>query len=595
MLTSKFFLHLWRSLEITLTLFPIILLFIASLQFIFGSTITNLTLPASLLLVLILGSLWNIKNNQFKVILPLILITLGLITLSYFFSKLFLDFSYDGQAYHMPTTILLAHGWNPFYYPDLFSYLKKIPNIFPPYIFTNDDWLVWSIHHTKAFELMNAAAMLFCKQKLINPSIYIGVFISSLFLTCYRVLGHFSLEKAIRVLLTIVITLNPILDVQFSSACVDGLLAYTITIIIFSLIDYIQGKDKISLIIASLATALLINVKFTGLIYAIVLGIGFGIYLLKNSSMKNRIIDQSENVLSNPNHPKYVNKIRFKINKLKKKELKNYFLHIGIAIMLGVGMLGYQPYVTNALRHNYNIFYPVIIVNNSKIKMDNAIEGMLPQSFMQKNRFEKFFISIFAKRLNENDSQPILQFPYTGGINTANARYGGFGPIFGLEFCLALIFLFFVRNKLLLYTSILLIVSAFVLDSAWWARYIPQLWLVPIFVAIDFLRNNNPINKKIIGALIIFLACINIENMYWGLYYLDPPNEIQHILHKDIPNNIAYIFPAPRRMAKNNPGSILFTWAALERYGIKTKFTSIITCRKPFRAKISNPAVKICD
>jgi len=565
---------LLRSLETTLTLIPATILIIASLQFIFGSHITAYTLPVSVFFSLAISFFWLLKQKHPLISIPLVVLAISLLFYSYYISNFFLDFSYDGQAYHTPSAILLSHGWNPFYYPDFFSYLRRIPHILPSYIFAKDSWLLYAYNYPHAFENMIAAAMLFFRQPLINPSFYAGVFFTSLFLVSLRILNNFNLPKLSRILLAIAITLNPILDVQFSSACVDGILTYALTIIILYTIDYILNEDLLSLTIAALTCILLINIKYTGLVFAVFFSIGFCLYFLKNKSWK---------------------------------QLKTYALVMGICGTLGFAIIGYQPYITNITQHNLNVFYPTIAKDKSNIDTQRAIEGTVPADFLAKNRFEKFFLSIFAKRINENDNHPIIQFPYTGGFNTANARYGGFGPIFGLEFCLALLLIFFIKNRTLLYTCVLMLISAFIIGEAWWARYVPQIWLVPLFIATDYLRLNEKPIKSIMGSILLLLAITNILNMGWGFTYLTPPKFIKNYFQKTVKKDIAYIFPATGKeglkkmdttqreiMQNNNNYNVLFLWAELEQYGVKNKFTPVINCHNPFTVYVTNPKIRIC-
>lgn len=574
MTTNSSATSLFRSLETTLTLIPITILIIASLQFIFGGHITAYTLPISIFLSLAVGFFWLLKQKHPLIFIPLVVLVLSLLFYGYYISNFFLDFSYDGQAYHTPGAILLSHGWNPFYYPDFFSYLKRIPHILPSYIFAKDNWLLYAYSYPHAFENLIASAMLFFRQPLINPIFYMGVFLSALFLASLRVLNNFNLPNLIRIVLAVAITLNPILDVQFSSACVDGILTYALTIIILYTIDYILNEDLLSLIIAALTTLLLINIKYTGLVFAVFFSIGFCLYFIKNKSWK---------------------------------QLKIYTLTMGLSCIIGFAIIGYQPYITNITQHNFNIFYPTIAKEKSSIDTQRAIEGTIPADFLAKNRFKKFFLSIFAKRINGNDDHPIIQFPYTGGFNTANARYGGFGPIFGLEFCLALLFLFFVRNRVILYTCILMLISVFIIEEAWWARYVPQIWLIPLFIATDFLRINEKLTKTILGGILLLLALTNICNMGWGFGYLAPPTFIKKHLQKIVNNNTAYIFPATGQeglksmdaaqraiMQENNNYNVLFLWAELEQYGVKNKFTPVINCHYPVIVDVTNPKIMIC-
>jgi hypothetical protein len=64
--------------------------------------------------------------------------------------------------------------------------------------------------------------------------------------------------------------------------------------------------------------------------------------------------------------------------------------------------------------------------------------------------------------------------------------------------------------SILVWTGIALI-SVFSIGETWWARYVPQLWLVPILIVIAILCTTRKPILRLIPYLVIILLCVNSE------------------------------------------------------------------------------------
>jgi len=89
------------------------LFMLTSLGFIFGLSINlSYTLLAIVAMVYLSA---KIDSFTYQERIISLIITLFIITLSGYLSSHFMDYSFDGQAYHQIGIIFLKKGWNPIY------------------------------------------------------------------------------------------------------------------------------------------------------------------------------------------------------------------------------------------------------------------------------------------------------------------------------------------------------------------------------------------------------------------------------------------------------------------------------------------------
>jgi hypothetical protein len=538
--------HYYRSLEIALSWFPALTILVCSLQFFTKGNINIFTLPLGLATSLAYASYYLKKFKKGSYIPLLLLTVLAIFFASYSISKLFFDTSYDGQWYHLQTALFLAKGWNPFDFPGLREWIISTTAL--PHFFVFEKGLIFTIHYTKGYEMLLAAAMNCFHQVIVNPSFYSVIFTITIFLSSNRILKSFtSINKKIRFLFALAITCNPILIAQFAISYVDGAMAYATTLLLLTLIDYIRNHDQISLYTAALTMLLVINIKFTGLVFVVVFVGGFGVYLI---ATKTSIL------------------------------YKKYFAITGLAFILGFALVGFQPYITNAVQYNGNFLYPALVVSDHHLDTEMLIKNQANSKFLQRNRVEKFFISIFSERSNILKAEPKIQFPinYNGKSDYA-ARFGGFGATFGLSIILSILLIFFVREKTIITAVILTWISLFAIGEAWWARYVPQAWLIPILTALGiFIRDKNcalKYNKTIAIALLI-ITMINILFVETLSYTKKPYFEM---IRNNIDNNQVVYLNMPQNQKYNGT---IFTWMALQYYGIKVDFQQKPSCKEIF-------------
>jgi hypothetical protein len=177
---------------------------------------------------------------------------------------------------------------------------------------------------------------------------------------------------------------------------------------------------------------------------------------------------------------------------VKRNRLSTRHVLLIISAVLLLLLCSVNPYLTN------------IRIGGSPIQPLNRIDvvkwQMWPE-FLKKNRIEKLAISLTFS--NAYDPFGDLPDPVARSISTpfeersvaeftqfatsSDLRIGGFGPLFGLMLLLTLILWLLpvgatTDRAPFAALAIGIIVATLLNPEAWWARYAPQLWLLPVVV-----------------------------------------------------------------------------------------------------------------
>jgi hypothetical protein len=183
-----------------------------------------------------------------------------------------------------------------------------------------------------------------------------------------------------------------------------------------------------------------------------------------------------------------------------------------LSLVLGVGFIGYNPYITNTMYKGHPL-YPAAGAN----KMD-LVSFQTPKNFIGKNRLEKLLLSTFSEPSQMGDASK-LKLPFTikrkWVFANTDVRVAGFGPLFSGGIVLSLIVcLVSLRREvsktlMTLFLVSLLMLSVLINPEAWWARYVPQLWMLPIvFSILGLSLNNRSLNFIGYGIIVVLVANI---------------------------------------------------------------------------------------
>jgi hypothetical protein len=456
-----------------LILFPLLILLLAVLGFTLGIRLNPWTLPVAAASTLVF---LRVFSGSWRATGLLGAVLIGLHLVAYFVACAFFDGSYDGIGYHQEAILRLAAGWNP---------------LFENAAAWGEKHELWIDHYPKASWIAGAALLLNTGQ--IEPGkLFNFTLIAAAGCEAAAVLLRLTHLRAFAVsVLAFLIALNPVAIYQSMAFTVDGQLASCLTIATAALTSYVAIGRWFSLWRALFAICLVINLKLNGAVYAVVLLAGGFAAVAYRRGLR---------------------------------ETLKPALMAGAVGFLAICFLGYSPYIRN-LREKGNLFYPVRGSNNL---VDTG--GMRPSNLADKNRIQRFLISNFSRsgyvRTPEATTPkfPFMIYPEERFGWHADIEAGGFGPLYGGLLwltSLALLILFVVRStrKNAVIASVIigvLLASIFVHSETWWARYVPQAWLLPLIIAAASLLSPRRSASWWIGWAMVVITAFNV--LFIGYY-----------------------------------------------------------------------------
>ena len=445
------------------------------------------------------------KDLKAKQSIITIAIYILLVVVSPFIYNKTYDMTVDGNSYHKTAIAFIKNGWNPLYQTAR-EFQKNNANIVP--IDKDSRVDLWIEHYPKATWII-AASIYSMTGNIESGKCMTLIFSIMLMLISFNCLRKI-IDKKWAGFIALLLALNPITLAQLFSYYVDGLMGIFFTIQIF-LLFMINPKEKTvpwQWMALTAIAAIFVNLKFTGLLCSGVIAAVFYFYwLIVNRKEKDFV-------------------------EIFKRNTINFIIVFATAVFI----VGSNSYIKNTVDH-LNPLYPLI----GKDKVD-IITTMQPKSFSDKNGVEKFVISLFSRTENVSYGvkEPYLKLPIKvyrseiGELFAPDVRMGGFGPLFALILITSVIFIIYnliimikheKENLKYLYLPFLAIIITMILvGESWWARYIPQLYLVPIGSIIlgvyTTKYRKNKLHKLatlgIIGIIGLNLCCfayINFKNI----------------------------------------------------------------------------------
>ena len=454
-------------------------------KYFYNLSLTIIGIVTSIYILTTVGGLFHIPVNPFYVLIPLvagcfylrkkssdktdflkqILILLLITMISYFVSISVWDFSWDGRSSHIATAILYKNGWLPVYqnYHDF----AELCHVYPASAFWGNCYL----HFTEII-----SANIYKITNLIeSPKTINFIILSSLFMYSFVVFEKFLPDKKfLTLLMSAFVIINPVCICQWFTHDIDLHIYSSFSVLLLTLIkiEKQQFSDKSDVFMFVCSSLMLAMTKFTGCMYLFIICLTYFIYLI-----------------------------------LLKRDVKKYIKSV---LLIGglIAITGINPFYTN-FRDFGHPFHPLF--GKNKI---NIMDAGLPYGFQNMSNAERFLRSTFSESVNSMTEaykgdivmkQPvILKIPFTiqkkSFLNTfcfADIRVGGFGYFWSGILLLSLAYLPFIRfrnknEKYLFWLVITIILSTTLANPhAWWARYVPQFWLFPLFVIFfGFLREN---------------------------------------------------------------------------------------------------------
>jgi hypothetical protein len=358
------------------------------------------------------------------------------------------DVSWDGQAYHQEAILQLAAGWNPI--RD-----AAFPQGDPPYA----ERLV----HWAKGPWYCAAAVYRSTGSIEAGKLFHGVLLLAAFCWGWSALRLLGVARgAIAVWLAGLAAFNPVAISQAPTFYVDGLLSSWLVVLAAALVLCWQRFERWPLFGALAAAVCCTTVKFTGVPYA---ALGLGAFVAGKIAVREYAVARRAVALFLP------------------------------ATLLGAALLGWAPYVTNAVRNGHP-FFPM--AGPGAYFSTKVMEGQAPADFASRGTLEKLARSLAspvedvmgAQRSRSKPFGSLTRQEFAAFAVFYQVRLAGWGPWFGpaLLFAAALTLALLLKPRrgegltlALLLTPLLL--PSLLTSVSWWARFNPQLALVPVVVA----------------------------------------------------------------------------------------------------------------
>lgn len=462
--------------------FPCSVLLVSSTLFLLGVSISPFHVPMALAMAAGFG--WWAVNCYFAQ-KPLrvfaLLFGTAVVTFVLFglISSRIYDISWDGQTYHTEAIVQLANGWNPF--------REALP---PALVMRNSAWFfhVYLRFFPKGAWICAAALYKFTGSFESGKAFHL-VLIMACFLFSFAAFSTFrSIKWPWRLILSLLIAFNPVSVCQTFTYYIDGQLSSLLVITTALLILVYRRPDPVLMVVLAVAVILLINVKLTGAVYASILVGGYWLFYLV-------------------------------VKKTHRAELTGCLTAGGF---LGAGFVGFSPYVSqfiSKLITTGNPFHPYAEWRSMVGFESPAIFGN------EMDRVRMLALSLFSK--SEQRLIPFkLKFPFTfsrdelQGFAFPDVRIGGFGPLFSGAIVLSvaiLVVLFWKYRRRLLCAAHLLVLmnliclSVLFFPESWFARYAPQLWMVPLITAtLGLFISHRGLSRGLAVALLLLLVANNL-------------------------------------------------------------------------------------
>ena len=422
------------------------------------------------------------KRERWQRLAITLLLLLAVFALAAFLLSFVLDGGYDSRVYHTEALLSLLEGVNPYQYP-----ARWVAYTYPAaHWLLSASFVLWTQSFEASFAFTPIAAL-------------------AAFLCARRFLATLpNLSRRWRNLLAFLLAANPIVMWSFFSHHNDGLLVSTLlsvflTMLCFVIDDGAQSRTtrmRTAVYVVALLV-LLINLKFTGLVYGGVLGLTALAYGIRRGASRKTL-------------------------------LRLAGLGSGAAI-LGVALFGFFPYVTNVAIHK-NPFYPIVKYDEQGNRNDVAISNLTGKEFQEKSSYEKWWISLFSKA-GRNNWDPVPLPPFSS-LHPSSFLLT-FGPLFSgaLLLCLSLVFFVRYRGAWIVLTGVM--VSVLSTSVSFHFRLTPQNWWLPLLFLV-FLSapddGKNLLSRAQRGVVFVVVACLSYVSFQSLKFYGSPVIEVSRIV-----------------------------------------------------------------
>lgn len=381
------------------------------------------------------------------------------------------DATWDGNMYHKPAIIALHDGWNPWLFPEFSDWIKTRSELhYSAIVWQNNENSLWVSHYPNLSWLYAAALMDLGFGWESGKSLGLVVAMA-LYFYSRQMLLQYPMSRVLRELIAILLVACPPWLVQIVTNYVDGVTYIVSALIVLGILDK-ERRVEINVIIWS-SFIILAGVKFTGALYAALFTVPF--LLVRRPDVRQ----------------------------------------IAAWALLGAVVLSH-PYL-NHLVSGLNVGYPVTGSNR-------VLQGQVEEDVAQRTSLVALTRSLIARTSNGLD-YPGSKVPgrlYPGEVVAAGSpdtRHGGFGPWYSLALlvglaAVALAIIVGVRRRsitregmMLLGAGLFLLLCVLIHPAAWWARYVPFLYVGLLLLMLFALSSDFLLARRLGVISLILLAC----------------------------------------------------------------------------------------
>lgn len=458
---------------------------LSSVLFILSVSITPLHLFVGVLLTIAVGILL-MKNHSARFIMAVFSVVTLVISLTLVLTAITSDDTVDAHGYHETAVGAMRYGWNPVYESiGDFNDSEKSPIKLEGTYYEK-----WNNHYPKAHWIY-AANIYSVTGKIETGRSMVMVIIAALFfLTLHYALLRFSLGLSF--VLAVIVALNPISVMQLFSYYNDGmlgnLLLMTILLLTMLLDKKYVGFGRWHYVLIALALILMINLKFTGLVYAGIYCVAYLAYIVASKQYRRSVVP--------------------------------LLVTGGAALVIGLLIVGLSVYPKNLVEKGSPL-YPLIGGHNEV----DIITPNEPMTFHEMSNAKKLLISNFSETDNISEAsgrEPELKVPFTFTmaelkyLSYVDPRIAGYGVWFGGILLISVAWLLYCFIKigirkdwrsfwLLALPLLPTLIIVLAVSESWWARYVPQLFLVPALALVAALL----LKRSYLAHTLIFLMLFN--------------------------------------------------------------------------------------
>jgi hypothetical protein len=447
----------------------------ATVFFLVGSSLSSISLILSTLCSILIGIFLSRKVLPCSIAETSLAFLLWIASLGICLgvSAAIFDNSWDGQDYQQRAILQIANGFNPIYdiaRPD--EYYNRALNYYP-----KAAWVISASLYQATGNIETG--------KAVNSLLLVAGF--SILCAIFLDLNKF--KPWLAALLAALIVGNPVAIVQVFTYYIDGIVATLLTLFLMAIYIYLFKHKKLGFYLMDIIILLGVNIKFTGTAYFVIFALTAMIFQWAMDPNKLRIPSISWAVLT--------------------------------GFVFGMLVFGVSPYGINTIQHQ-NPFYP-IYGGNDAVNKSFIMLNQYPADFTHMGKLETFARSLFSKSYNAYGTEKSeLKIPFTitetelKSSISPDVRVAGFGPFFGGILLISVIGL--VRgcqmkksypNWMIYLILGGLVFSVFINEESWWARYVPQLWLIPCLVVLMAANARGKV-IKISSVLLCFFMALNL-------------------------------------------------------------------------------------